>query len=317
MRAFILSILSAAMIILSAPGASAQEDTMLTITSWNLGYGGLGEESDFRSDGGSMLRVPGKDIAQKNVDGIASWLAADRSNIILLQELSEPSFPNRYTDLKGAVEKRSLRNLRFDSYAKVRGFFSLRPRNIGYGRLSNLEIDTAFLDLENEPGGLKWFYNRDYFAQISRFNKGGKDWAVIHVHLAAFDEGGQVRQRQLATVIDLAQTEFAGGRYVVIGGDFNLVLGKTAFPHTTEEEYLFWLIDFPENVLPEGWSIATDLTVPSVRTNQKPYVEGENYRSVIDGFIVSPNVSVESVTTTDLAFKFSDHQPVTLKVSAK
>jgi hypothetical protein len=36
---------------------------------------------------------------------------------------------------------------------------------------------------------------------------------------------------------------------------------------------------------------------------------------VIDGFLVSPNVRVESVETLDEGFACTDHNPVLLKVS--
>lgn len=41
-----------------------------------------------------------------------------------------------------------------------------------------------------------------------------------------------------------------------------------------------------------------------------PYVRGENFTTVIDGFVLSPNVRAENVRMRDLDFQFSDHQPV-------
>ncbi len=77
---------------------------------------------------------------------------------------------------------------------------------------------------------------------------------------------------------------------------------RNHFPHTTTDEFLFWLFPFPQDALLEGWRIAADASVASVRTNERPYVAGENYTTVIDGFIVSPNVSVEEVRGFDLGF---------------
>jgi hypothetical protein len=37
------------------------------------------------------------------------------------------------------------------------------------------------------------------------------------------------------------------------------------------------------------------------------------YTTIIDGFIVSPGVEIERVTTEDLSFMNSDHQPVRLR----
>ncbi|UPT64070.1 MAG: hypothetical protein M0D54_05870 [Hyphomonadaceae bacterium JAD_PAG50586_4] len=38
--------------------------------------------------------------------------------------------------------------------------------------------------------------------------------------------------------------------------------------------------------------------------------------TTIDGFVVSPNVAVESVRGFDLGFEHTDHQPVRLRVRA-
>jgi hypothetical protein len=109
---------------------------------------------------------------------------------------------------------------------------------------------------------------------------------------------------------DFAVNEFENGHYVIIGGDWNMRLVETNFPHTTDPKYLFWIHDFPENAFPEGWQIVADPMTPSVRTDHQAYVAGDNYVCVIDGFVVSPNVHVQSVATTDLGFEVSDHHPI-------
>jgi len=43
---------------------------------------------------------------------------------------------------------------------------------------------------------------------------------------------------------------------------------------------------------------------------ERSYSRGENYTTIIDGFIVSPGVEVLEVSTTDLDFQPGDHQPV-------
>jgi hypothetical protein len=50
--------------------------------------------------------------------------------------------------------------------------------------------------------------------------------------------------------------------------------------------------------------------VPSIRSNGTPYKQGENFVAVIDGFLVSANVEIRTVTGHDLAFRNSDHNPV-------
>jgi hypothetical protein len=53
-----------------------------------------------------------------------------------------------------------------------------------------------------------------------------------------------------------------------------------------------------------------DATRPTNRTLEQPYRAGANYTSVLDGFLISPNVEVPDVTTIDLGFAHGDHNPV-------
>ena len=72
-----------------------------------------------------------------------------------------------------------------------------------------------------------------------------------------------------------------------------------------------------ESSLPEGFRYAFDTAVPTCRLLNQPYnpADTENTQYyVIDGFIVSPNVSVEAVETVDLGFENSDHNPVCMTV---
>ena len=111
--------------------------------------------------------------------------------------------------------------------------------------------------------------------------------------------------------------EKAAGRSVIVGGDFNHdLLGNSPEVFDTERKVETWTHPFPEELLPTGFSIAKgDLAqakIPSVRASNKPYVKGENFVSLIDGFIVSDDIIVDGVNVSDLAFANSDHNPVTL-----
>ena len=58
--------------------------------------------------------------------------------------------------------------------------------------------------------------------------------------------------------------------------------------------------------------------MPSCRLLDRPYDPADtenNQYYVIDGFIVSPNVTVSTVETLDLGFQNADHNPVCITVS--
>ncbi len=88
-------------------------------------------------------------------------------------------------------------------------------------------------------------------------------------------------------------------------------------PSTTSAENLAWLQSIPEDWTPEGWTWAIDPSVPTVRTNDQPYRPGENHRTVIDGFLLSPNIRLDEVKGIELGFAHSDHQPVVARISIR
>ena len=141
----------------------------------------------------------------------------------------------------------------------------------------------------------------------------------MNCHLEAYDSGeGKIAQtKQLREFIE---SEYRKGNYVITGGDFNQCFpgALEAYPNTHEELWLPGGLD--DDLLPEGFAFKYDLSVPTCRLLNQPYDESDEVNTqhyVIDGFIVSPNVEVESVETVDLGFENSDHNPVMLTVTLK
>jgi len=171
--------------------------------------------------------------------------------------------------------------------------------------------------LPNEPDRLGNIIQRQYHIQLTEFSAAGNDWALMNIHLSAFDEGGNIRVQQFEKLLEIAQAYYADGKYVIIGGDWNMQLTPTDFPHTTLEKHLLWLKTLPANSIKPGWQLVIDEKVATVRTNERPYQRGQNYTTIIDGFLVSPNVDVRSVQTLDTNFEFTDHQPTLAAFTAK
>ena len=73
-----------------------------------------------------------------------------------------------------------------------------------------------------------------------------------------------------------------------------------------------WVYTLKNEDLAEGYSFAAALNAPTCRSTDMPYEKGVNYTVVIDGFIVSDNVRVDSVKNVDTGFEFSDHNPATM-----
>ncbi len=152
---------------------------------------------------------------------------------------------------------------------------------------------------------------------VSRLPVGddGRELVLVNLHLEAYDDGeGKIAQtKQLMAFL---QEEYENGNYVIAGGDFNQSFpgGLEAYPMT---DPAYWTPGTLEEAsLPDGFSFVADLKTPSCRLLNQPYDPDDAAHTqyyVIDGFLVSPNVTVEAAETLDLHFADSDHNPVRLR----
>jgi endonuclease/exonuclease/phosphatase family metal-dependent hydrolase len=298
----------------SRPGALSPAGRELTVTTWNLGYAGLGAGSDFVVDGGTHWFPPSRAAARENAAAIAAWLAAHPTDVVLTQELARAGPPNRWVDLKRQVDQ-ALAETESVFFADLTSRLAVWPLAVchGLGVYARHPIGShERVPLPGDGDIPSGMMVKRYAASLVRLpTAAGPPWTIIDFHLAAFDEGAKLRRRQLAEVFELAQREYAAGACVVIGGDWNMRLAPTEFPNTTEARHIEWLATLDPADTPDGWRIVADPATASVRTNYQPYVAGQNYTAVIDGFAISPNVEAVSVTCADLGFRNADHQPVT------
>lgn len=307
----------------TTPPASADLPNALpstiTLTTWNVGFGGLGKEGDAISDGGKRFIPESGEYVQKNVDGIVATIKTFDNHVLLLQEVSRHSLMSWWRPLYDSIAAiLPKRQITFRPDIGTWGFPF--PLAIDHGTVVALEanprnVEIVPLPLDPEP--IVGVIKRLYSLQVVRVPIEGKssDWVIVNLHLSPFDEGGVLRREQIAATMAFASAEYAKGNHVVLGGDWNTVLYDPKLPSTTPQELLTWVVDFPREQLPEGWMIVAGAG-DTVRTTDKPYVEGENYRTGIDGFIVSPNVTAESVSVLDTKYEFSDHMPVTATFTA-
>lgn len=292
----------------------------ITVTTWNIGFAALGAKADLFIDGGKSLRALAKPDIKIAADSIANTLAKVKSDVIIIQETASASFLTRSVPVQSIIEER-LQRYSTCFWSDFRTRFAPLPLKFLHG-MSNFALpksdDCFALELPQDPLYYYGFLKKYYAAITQKFPiKGRKNsWVVINIHLSAFDKGANVRKRQLVKLFDYARQEYDAGNYVIIGGDWNMRVSLTNFPHETPKEAQFWVFDFPFEKLPENWKFAVDDTVPTVRTIHQPYVRGENFTSIIDGFVVSPNISFNEVRTHDLGFEHTDHNPVSVKFTA-
>ncbi len=68
--------------------------------------------------------------------------------------------------------------------------------------------------------------------------------------------------------------------------------------------------------LGDGLTAVMDNATPTCRSLDRPYDGSANFQFyMIDGFIVSDNVRIDTLETIDADFEFTDHNPVLLNAT--
>lgn len=292
----------------------------LRVLSWNIGYAGLGKDEDFFLDGGKTARPSDNATVNRYLSGIAETIEALDADFCLLQEVDIDSHRTYGIDERTALQRGcSVYALNYSC-----PFVPVPVPPIGKvngGLLSFSAYPIAEAERISLPCPFSWplrVVNLKRCLLVSYLPIEGSDrqLVLVNLHLEAYDDGeGKLAQtEQLRAFI---QSEYEKGNYVIAGGDFNQTFpgGLEQYPMLSEELWAPGMLD--ESLLGEGWQFAYDLAKPSCRLLNKPYdpSDADTQYFVIDGFILSPNVRLESVETVDEGFENSDHNPVLLTVT--
>ncbi len=296
-------------------------DSVFEFISWNVGFFGLGEESDFFYDGGNDV-FQSKKTVRKNMDGALAFVKDNpQVDFFLFQEVDSFSWRSQKLDFLQEVNSlggayKSHFGLNYAStFVPIPITKPMGPTYGGLFSMSKFEVSDAYrYDLRTESLWPKrlFFLKRCFLTQRIELDRA--DLLVVNIHNSAYDKSGKKKNKEMNQLLDFAEAEFEKGNYIVIGGDWNQSPPNYK-PKGVPEEYLN--ARFSDEDIPEGWKWVADVNTATNRKLDKPYSKGESYTSVIDHFLVSPNVHVDSVAVIDMDFKYSDHQPVYLKVSLR
>ncbi len=306
-----------------------------SILTWNIGFGAYDHDFSFFMDKGMMKngqKVEGSQsrahslaAAEENTKGAKDYLQSLAVDMILLQEVDMPSTRSYGVNQREILQK-ALPQMESTWAENFHSAYLFYPLNQPIGQIHSGLLTLSAMGAASaerisytvDDSFPAKFFDLDRCFSVMRFPVAeGKSLVVINNHMSAYDEGGKIRQKQLAELFTFIEEEYQAGNYVIVGGDFNHALGQATDFFPSQQEVPDWVFPFPAEEMPQGFSLVkaeNSTQVPTCRSTDMIYRKGENYTVVIDGFLVSDNVLATS-ENIDLDFTHSDHNPVKLTFS--
>jgi endonuclease/exonuclease/phosphatase family metal-dependent hydrolase len=295
------------------------------ILTWNIGYAGLGKEMDFFYEGGKMVR-PTSELNQRYLNNILNEVkGADTADFIFIQEVDKQAKRTYGTD-----EVKAFQN-KLNNYYNVFAVnydvpfvpvpFMKPMGGVMAGQMTLSRMAPSCAERYALQGSYSWpkrlFLLDRCFIYTQFMLPSGKILSLINLHNSAFSDAVQARKNELILLKSLMEELYKKGNYLIVGGDWNQNPPgfDPSFIRDGNKGYAFEHV--PSDFMPQGWTLATDKTRATNRNVNEPFVMGKTLATTIDFFMVSPNVSVESVRTNPNGFVNSDHQPVVMKVKLK
>ncbi len=297
----------------------------ITVVTWNIGYGALGDNADYFLDGGSMVQTADEDRVEENLAGILAAIAEMDPDVLFLQE----------------TDRDSTRSLHVDEVERFRtaltGYVSAYAENFRVAFLpypvppigkveAGIATFSAFAASDAEriqlPVPFSWpmrLVNLKRCLLVTRVPVEGSEHelVLVNLHLEAYDDG-EGKAVQTAMLAEFLENEAAAGNWVIAGGDFNQIFSSADPDAYPAQEGKWAAQEIDETRFGDGWQFLMDVRVPSCRSLEQPYAGADlaNFQYyLIDGFIVSGNLTVKKLETQDLGFAYTDHNPVLLRVT--
>lgn len=293
-----------------------------TVLSYNIGFGAYEDDYGFFMDGGTESWAWSEERLITNVDAIAAFLARQKADFYLLQEVDIDSTRSYHVDERQPIYQAlpGMSHVFAQNYdspflmypltqphgASRSGLLTFSPATISSARRVELPIENSVMKL----------VDLDRCYSVSRIPvNGSKELILYNLHLSAYTSDGTIATEQLKLLLADMQAEYEAGNWCVAGGDFNKdLLGDSAVWFGEADQDYSWAQPIPDGIF-KGYDITLaapldeNAPVPSCRNADSAYHEGQ-YVLTVDGFMVSKNVAVESAEVIDTGFRWSDHNPV-------
>ena len=293
-----------------------------TVLSYNIGFGAYEDDYGFFMDGGTESWAWSEERLTANVDAIAAFLAQQKADFYLLQEVDIDSTRSYHVDERQPIYQAlpGMSHVFAQNYdspflmypltqphgASKSGLLTFSPAAISSAKRVELPIENSVMKL----------VDLDRCYSVSRIPvNDSKELIFYNLHLSAYTSDGTIATEQLKLLLADMQAEYEAGNWCVAGGDFNKdLLGDSVVWFGEADQDYSWAQPIPDGLF-DGYDITLvapldeNDPVPSCRNADSAYHEGQ-YVLTVDGFMVSKNVAVESAEVVDTGFQWSDHNPV-------
>ncbi len=312
-----------------------------TAFTYNIGFGAYNREYSFFMDKGMMKdgtevsgeygKAVSEDAALENTDGVIKESEKLDADFNLFQEVDQKSTRSYFIDqeqnIKDAMSAGDAIDMTFAS--NFHSVYLAYPFNDPIGSIESGILTTSKYNIESAvrrsfpvtDSFINKFFDLDRCFVVNRIPVGDGNTeddphlVLINLHMSAYDKGGTIRKKQMKMLSEVLSKEMAKNNWVVVGGDLNHAIYGTEGSFDSDQEIPEWVQAFDDGSLPVGVTIVKAdniYDVATVRGSDMPYEEGVNFLAVIDGFIVSDNVTA-TAENIDGGFYYSDHNPVSLK----
>ncbi len=293
-------------------------DSVFSALIWNIGYAGLGAETDFFYDGGEMM-CPPKSWTEKYLDGVDKVLRMNDCDFYLLQEVDKDSKRSYGIDQTSFILKDKSLDRNFAINYKV-NYIPMpwtKPMGSVLGGLMTLSKYPANQSIRLQLPGEFGFPKQLFFLRrcllVNRYKlHNGHEFVLVNVHNSAYDETGKLKKAEMQYLKSMLEHEYSLGNYIAVGGDWNQCPPGFAYDSLSkgkEGDYMQTNVD--SNFI-AGWQWVADRSFATNRKNNKAYDPVTTFTTLIDFFLLSPNISVQNIRGIPTEFAYSDHQPVRL-----
>lgn len=303
-------------------GFTVDTDKAYLIMTYNIGFGAYRSDYSFFMDGGKSSWAKDEESVIAAVCSMAKIINDVSPDFVFLQEVDVDGTRSYHVD-ELELMNQFMKGYYYDFAQNYDSPFYFYPpwqphgaNQSGIVTYSRAQIISAMRRSLPVAEDLSKLVDLDRCYAVSRIpTDNGKELCLYNLHLSAYGNDKELRNRQLEMLYQDMQTDYRAGNYVICGGDFNQNLRDEQ-----EEDAPQWGQGFSRESLPEGFKLGIDqarapedIENNTCRDAGEPYDEETTYTVTLDGFIVSENVDINYYHHMDWKHEYSDHEPVMMQ----